>query len=500
MFTEIRLHQRILVWFAAIAFAGLCATGLVLADGPIGAGSLPGGAFVNDSDPGSGEQWGRLGGRTIQYTINDPANFTMLTWGAVGVSAVSLAFDGAVNAPTETLSLTSNSGGVAQWTGSAVLPLATGPALQLETRFTLTVTDGSGAAVPLSSDPSGNQPGLDVLAAGGQFTAHLLFEANHPGSPGIPAGWTPALDLFDALETDPGTPPGTGGPVLTGFNNGFFFEVLQGLSLEDHDNNLITQTEMIKDSLAFLTTDAINRLQMLAQEHGEIHNWVNANHQEALAALQLLQQLVQALPDLSGVATSEDVQRVSDDVRQAQEDLQNILLILFGILPCPDGADGCPPGETLQLFATPESVEQVREDVQSLLTKVMDIQTTLEESARMPEIEVQVTRVGKESHGRSHRKIVRFLMTTTINGKLADVSIVRALAISVWKRGPAVPQDVTVYTVPVSLGPGLVDVRVELPHGVGKAQAYQFDVFFDDGEVVAQGSALVPTGDGGRDH
>ena len=51
--------------FLAAALCGL--TGNAWAAGPVDAASLPGGATVTDSDGGSGESWGRAGGRDILY-------------------------------------------------------------------------------------------------------------------------------------------------------------------------------------------------------------------------------------------------------------------------------------------------------------------------------------------------------------------------------------------------------------------------------------------------
>lgn len=464
------------------------------ADGPATPGSLPGGVVVNDSDT-TGEQWGRMMGRTIDFSVNDLTNFTSLTWGAVGTNAVTLAFDGVVDAPSETLVLGSVGVGVAQWNGTATIPLSIGGSLGLPARFTLTIVDGANSPVALATDPGGNQPGLDVLLANGQFTATLLFEVQHNGSHGVPGGWTPVLDLFDSLPTIPGPPPNTTGPVMTGFNSGFFFEAIEGLTLEEHDESMHSQTEMIKDALQHLTTDAINRLTMLGQEHGDIHSWLNSNHVEIAAGLDQVLMTLNNLQIPTDVASSADVMRIQDDVQSAKDDLQNILLILFGLGECPPDQPLCPPDGRLQLFATPESVQMVKDDVQSLLGKVMDIQDTLLATTSMPEIEVQIAEV---SHGDSG-KARRWILTTTINGKLVDVDLVKSTAITVDKANPAITDDVTGYAVPVSLGPGLLDVSMTLPKSAKKARVFQFDVFFDDGEVMAHGSALAAVGKGGDD-
>lgn len=473
-----------------------CLLGLAVvsahADGPVGPSSLPGGVTVVDSDL-TGEQWGRAGGREIQFTVNVPSNFTTLTWGAVGADAVTLAFDGAVNDAGETLTLGSVVNNTATWNGTATLPLAIGPALVLPTRFTLEVVDGVGAPVALAIDPAGNRPGLDVLAAGGSFTATLRFEANHNGSYGLPAGWTPALDLFDALHTVPGTPPGTGGPALTGFESGFFFQVLAGLTLEEHDDHMASQTQMIKDALAFLTTETVNRLMQLSTDqgtqHADLHNWVNMNHQEVLAGLQNLQQAIGAIQFPPNVASA-------DDVRQAQEDLMNVLLILFGLSPCPQDAGGaCTPGELVHLFASPESVASVQADVTLLLDKVMDIQAQVQASANMPEIKVQLADVTHDSSG----SVRRWIVTTTVNGDLVDADLVMLSAVTVDKNDPAVHHDVTALSVPVPLATGMQDVSLQLPQSLKDASVFQLDFAFVDGDLTARGSALVHSGQGNND-
>ena len=70
----------------------LHASFLFAATGPVPVGSLPGGADpVGDTDPGTGEQWGRVGGRTFTYSGFVTANFTLLEWQSLSAA---MSFDG----------------------------------------------------------------------------------------------------------------------------------------------------------------------------------------------------------------------------------------------------------------------------------------------------------------------------------------------------------------------------------------------------------------------
>src|ERR1051325_2667294 len=64
------------------------------ADGPVAAGSLPGGVSFTDDDNVNGTKWGRSGGRNFFYSVNTPATFSALRWGVVNGTSPSLAFDG----------------------------------------------------------------------------------------------------------------------------------------------------------------------------------------------------------------------------------------------------------------------------------------------------------------------------------------------------------------------------------------------------------------------
>jgi hypothetical protein len=170
-----------------------------------------------------------------------------------------------------------------------------------------------------------------------------------------------------------------------------------------------------------------------------------------------------------------------DDVRELQDALTEILLLLFGLTPCPDDAP-CTPGEPIHLFATPDDVQAVADDIADALNTLAEIQAAL-----APEISVQVVNTSSDSLGRYHR----WLLTTTVEGQLVDASLVRVVAVTASGLVPASTEDVTLQAVPVSLGPGMLDVLLTVPSHLRNASAFQLDMFFDEGTAMAFGSALV---------
>ena len=272
---------------------------------------------------------------------------------------------------------------------------------------------------------------------------------------------------------------------------------------------MLAQTEMIKDSLSFLSTDAINRLIGLAAQNTQTHegigtlsnltteaisrlnglaaqssetqNAIGTNHGQVLTRLQ---ELMEALPDPTMLPEN---LATSNDVEHAREALQDILLILFGLVDCPPEAGGLCPDGRLALFATPESVQMVQDDVEELLSKIMDIQDALDGAAGMPEVEVQVAEVTHDASGTSRR----YILTTTVDGGLVDAILVKGTAVIANKTDPAMTEDVTGFAAATSLGPGMLDVTLALPHELKKATVVQLEVFFDDGDIMAHGIAQV---------
>src|SRR3954463_13782880 len=108
--------------FAAVL--ALVIPGAAFAVGPVAAGAVPGTVVVTDTDNGNGQRWGRAGGRDLAFTVNTPAAFSALTWGVVGTTNPSLAFDGAVTASTsEVMSYApgQSTATTIRWVGSANL-------------------------------------------------------------------------------------------------------------------------------------------------------------------------------------------------------------------------------------------------------------------------------------------------------------------------------------------------------------------------------------------
>jgi hypothetical protein len=172
--------------------------------------------------------------------------------------------------------------------------------------------------------------------------------------------------------------------------------------------------------------------------------------------------------------------------RLLQDSVFEILLLLFGLAPCPDEAP-CTSGEPIKLFASPEDLQTIQDDVASALTKLMEIQDALEASGDGPEITVQPVNTSSDSLGRYHR----WLLTTTNRGQLVDASLVRAVAVTASGLNPASVEDVTVQAVSVSLGTRMLDLSITVPTHLRNASAFQLDLFYDDGTVMAHGSALV---------
>lgn len=357
---------RISIRALALSFILLIATP-AWGVGPVQAPALPGGATTSDSDPGAGEQWGRFGGRDFSFSIHDPSQFSSLSWGPILSQPPTAAFDDNVDAPGETLSLNlsqSNlAAGIAVWTGTAALTLVNpSGTFNVPTRLTMTVSS-SGSAVPLTTSISSPSPAVDVLATGSTFTANVLFEANYN------AGWEPILDMFDRLETLPGPPPGTTGPVLTSFSTGFYFETAAaGLSLEEHDENITNQLNgpdgiasrlgNIDGDIEFLKIEIPGRIHNVQSKLNEVHGKVF----ELSGVPNTLDEIwsrVQSLPTTFPELPSDIASR--DDVSQVADNLSQILLILWGLQPCPPEAGPlCDSAKFVQDLASQSSVDEMR--------------------------------------------------------------------------------------------------------------------------------------------
>ncbi|MBN1978929.1 MAG: tandem-95 repeat protein [Anaerolineae bacterium] len=209
---------RILALVLACVLALLFSSAALALTGPTS--TPPGGVTVTYSDP-TQRQIGIAGGLDVAYSNFDFNQFQTLYWGSAGAGAVGLAFDGAIDAPGETMSfsLTQSSlaNGLARWTGSAGITYWTGSAWTspvLPTRFTIGVTDSSDNPIPMVQASQVGIPGSGaVITVTGNFTANLLFEAYYSGS------WQPALSLFNSLHTR----PELDGRVLSQFSDAFYY-------------------------------------------------------------------------------------------------------------------------------------------------------------------------------------------------------------------------------------------------------------------------------------
>jgi hypothetical protein len=482
----------------------------VAADGPVS--QILGVTQTNDTDSGSGEQWGRAGGRSITFAVGDTSAVATLFWGAT--QPPSAAFDNNVN-PSEVMIFDGSSnllGGIARWTGSAALPLMNGTSPVKSTRFTLTVTTTGGAPVPLSFAAGGATPGINVKSVGA-FTANLLFEALDG------ATWQPILDYYDVQPTTVGNPPGTSGPVLTSFNRGFYFTTAAtGMTLEQHDANITQrltslsgQATGIRDDTAFLRIETPNRLQSLQSSVDQVQNGVSS-----------------LLQNQGGQIPSDIAKRA--DVKDAKNELQQLLFILFGLMPCPEpsicgdtatlindlatqasvdqikqAVDGLviqantqqlneiltqasvhqlgvalnglatnasidEVKQALNTLATHDGVEQIKAQLIELAAAVDAINATIATPSQSLELQV-VELTDKDSPKRR-----RWLLRTSLNGTSVAASLTGLVAISANKKQPSTATQVLSLASTAQLMPGLLEVLFDVPESQSNEMSFQFSV------------------------
>jgi hypothetical protein len=469
----------------------MLAVAAVSADGPV---QQVIGVTTVDSDSGSGEQWGRTNGRTFTFTVTDISTFAALHWGSVGTPP-SAALDDDVNAPGEVMTFDAGSdlmGGVARWTGQADLPLLNGGVLPgVPTRFTLTVETLGGVPVPLSNVAGGPQPGVDVKTVG-SFRANLLFEMQRvAGMPGPIGQWEPLLTLYDSLPITPtGNPPGEGGPVLTSFATGFYFTgggVPSGMTIEAHDANitqrlnvLTGQAASIKDDTGFMRGETVGRLIGLGNKLNEV------------------EQLVRNPP------IPQDIARRSD-VQSANSELMQTLMILFGVMPCPEpamcdaikqiselatqasvdqvGADVNELGGQLNGLAAQDSVNQLREQLNNVQATLLALGTSVE-AARGLELQV-VDLTGESSHRR------RWLVRTSLNGMPVASELAGLVAIGTFKKHSATTIDVTPFAKVRELMPGVLEVVLDAKEPKLSNLAFHFSVRHTAVGAVLTAQSLV---------
>ena len=489
---------------AALLLAALALSGAATAyaDGPVTAGGVPGGAvaITGDDDaltgPDAGERWGRLGGRTITYTLGNTSALGSLQFGVVAGTVPTVAFDNSLTPNTNeymTYDQTSNlAGGIARWHGAGQLQLLTGMQT-FNTRFTLTVTTVANNPVPLTFVNGGVSPGSNVLASG-SFKANLYFEMQVNGV------WGPLLTTYDNLPNKISGSPNPPGPVLSGVSTGFYFTGA-GMTIAQHDAHITALLGDLQGDVDFLTTDAINRLKGIGTEvatiRGAVVNSIPSTLQEILGKL-------------SGGQNSNAATR--SDVESARNDLQNIMLILWGLMPCPPEAGPlCTMAKFIKDLSTQASVDLANgklTDVLSGLTGISGgvggVQTSINAmqgkldalqaaaNACSGSLRVETSQVSMNDKQR------RWIVKTTRDGALVNASV-SVVSVAAPKAGPASAQNVSGQATVASLGTGLHDVSLNVVKGVSDGAVYVFQASLAAGACTLQGSVMVEPENNGVD-
>lgn len=163
---------------------------------------------------GSGISPGHAGGRTFDFTAVNTATFPGLYWGPQLVQAT---MDNAIDAPGETLSITSATATAAQWDGTTTALTTSGPQTVF-TRFTATIlptgpTSPWLPAVAFGITDPDTPAAFQVLSP--VFSVNLLFEASWDGS-----SYQTFYPFFDAISK----PGDQSGWAQTSVNSGFFYD------------------------------------------------------------------------------------------------------------------------------------------------------------------------------------------------------------------------------------------------------------------------------------
>lgn len=361
----------------------------------------PGGVTIVDTDPGDGEQWGRIGGRTLEFYNLDLSQFDQLLWGPVGLFAVKVAFDGAVDEPGEILTYSGNpTPGVLIWTGDTDVTLqgSCSGTYSVDTRFQMTVSDANGDPVVFVTHPTTSLPQVNVKAllpdlSGLLFAAKLEIFAKNPvvcyANDCLPAYQTPvgefgpALNVFDCLNTDPAQE----GDALTQYDWGFFYELTGvGPSLAEHDAHIAglidgvqATTDDISAKVGFLYEDWGFVMPGLRQDHGEILQGVSAVEGKLDAQGPKFGQIQQGISALEGKLDTQG--SVLENVQQNMDKLNSLpnlqlLLLLFGI-----EADevGMPPDPNLPPFEFVEQISDLYVAIGALEAKADSLETKIDD-------------------------------------------------------------------------------------------------------------------------
>jgi len=250
----------------------------------------PFGVSVSDSDPGGPddkEQWGRVGGRILGFTVYQVDDYSLLKWQPIEVG---IAFDGAIDPPDETLTLYSTDVGSAVWIGSTTVEVLdedtnSYETVPVNTEFVLTVKDSSDSFVPLEIMDGLPTVNLKTLPTA-FFTATLEMRAQMPSYDSVTAicpysapivgDYYPALDVFDCLQTNPAYDR----PAISRFEYGFFYEIsTSGCDLCGNYANMVALVGDVQDSVDdiymwtdFLYTDWPLRIGGINAAHAQIND------------------------------------------------------------------------------------------------------------------------------------------------------------------------------------------------------------------------------------
>lgn len=483
--------------------------GFAWAVGPVPVTGLPGGGVeLSDSDTGNGQAWGRGSGRNIVYRMTNQAQYSALTFGVVGGTSPSLTFDGSAGgALAFNNSQSSLPGGVAVFTGNAGLFVWNGSGfvgISVPTRFVMTLTRVStGTPVALQFDGvSGVNPGGNVLNVG-DIRVNLLFQMQDMTFWGGSGAFVPVLDRYDSLPTPPGAPPGNPGPVMTGVSTGFYYTMaVGGMKIEQHDQHLTAEMNIVKSDLGTLKTkvgfmhdDWVPRWSGI---QGQVQGVQTSLNNDIKPSLDQIKSQVQQLLGQGG-GTGNLATR--DDVNNAKNSLNEILMIMLGFAPCP--ADKAPPGfcdnfgnlkklggDTTQILAGLNNLPSLdgiliglnnalQAKLAPLQNQIDELQVTLDNMASQS-LDVQAIQVDS-----GDPKKLRWLVKTTRDGVMVNASLTRLATV----RGSTLANVTPAVS---NLGTGLHDVTLGVTKDT-EGIAYLFEAALSAGGATIHGTALLIT-------
>jgi hypothetical protein len=203
----------------------------------------PGGVGVSSNNV----EAARGAGLTWSYSTFAFSDYQNLYYGVTAAPVLSLD-----NNPAETLTFSSGAsnlaGGVAFWLGSSLWCNGmTGTLQSVSTQMILTVTDGTGAPLPLTDASTipgfpGTVPVLTVAIGGGAtiptYNANYQMQVRNPFN-GI---WTPALDFYDSNHSCANAVPQVKVDLSAGFWNTDYPITAQGHLLHARPGEPFTLT------------------------------------------------------------------------------------------------------------------------------------------------------------------------------------------------------------------------------------------------------------------